>query len=184
MSVNDVVTLSIVAYDGDDARTVRALLPDAEERMDVVEPTTQPPGACGDGQRAVLLASFASLPAAVEASRLLPSSVTCLITARATLEDRQLVVLARYHIQQFLLADEFAKDLLQQIGCVESESEYVPPAYDELPWRAASTELPSPHRQDLYHLRHLANLESILGRDRLRGEYAEMAAQPPGWIDA
>jgi hypothetical protein len=135
-----------------------------------------------DVQRPVFHDSFASLPSAVDACHLLPRTVTSQVTATTTLDDRQLVVLARYHIHQFLLDDEWTHALLHELACDGSETEYAPPDYDELAWVEALSEFPDPRRQDLYHLRRLAELESVLGRERVRETYDEMAAHPPGWI--
>jgi hypothetical protein len=110
MSVNDAVTLQIVAHDGDDPHTVRQLLPNADERVEVVARTPLQDRTWLDVQLPVFRASFAAVPLANNAGRRLPSTVTFLVTAQATLDDRQLVILARYHIHQFLLEDEFAHE--------------------------------------------------------------------------
>jgi len=124
------------------------------------------------------------MPQAFDASGFLPARVrrVARVEALTAIDERELVILACFYIKALWSRDRSRHDL-ETFSCQAAEthggdsfeSAYVPPSYDDLP---------SPNTFDRFpmvfdYLRRLRELESILGAERVRSIYEDIASPTP-----
>ena len=179
MTQNDHVLLELIPDDDVDTAMVRDLFPAAAEQKVRMGERLSEEGTKMDVGSSVFRCRFESISLARQAARSVPT-VLRRIVVTTTLDETEVALLARHHIHRFL-REHRSLDVFANEGAYYAEEavDYTPPPYDALRWPAEDSGTSS----DLWetgHLRNLAILESILGREYLRHIYESMVAHPPG----